>query len=337
MSKSKEQINCYLPCTQEQLARMPKTIEQYLDWQAKETELNPFLGRFHWVLQTQIHLSAAGMPARLTNQLDEPGVLYTHVDCLPYGTRPTTEQIIVAALVDKELPLPNAWLHITHNPAQRLPWFGRHQYMTPWPQIGLVSRNPARGDRFENVYFMGNSEHLHPHFRTEAFQNELGQLNLKLVVPSAKDWHDFSEADCVMAIRNFGTENKHIERPALKLINSWLAGTPAILGHETAYREVGREGIDYLEASSEQMVLDALKRLSRDASFRRGVAAKGIERRAQFSDDSLKAHWAEIFEKLIFPQLHRLNASRLLQYRELTLRKFRERAYWRYPKAFARR
>lgn len=116
-------LHCYLPCTDAQFERLPRKLSDYAQWQASETELNPFLGRFHWVLQTQPHLQAAGVDSRLTNRPGEAGILYSHVECLPYGIRPSKKQLLIAALVDKDVPLPYAFLHVTHNPVQRLPFF----------------------------------------------------------------------------------------------------------------------------------------------------------------------------------------------------------------------
>ena len=38
-------------------------------------------------------------------------------------------------------------------------------------------------------------------------------------------------------------------KPPSKLFNSWLAGVPAVLGHESAYRAERRSDLDYIEVS----------------------------------------------------------------------------------------
>ena len=327
-------VNCYLPYTDAQIERLPRKLSEYARWQSTETELNPFLGRFHWVLQTQLHLQAAGVDARLTNQLGAAGILYTHVECLAYGTRPIKDQLIIAALVDKDIPLPHAFLHVTHNPVQRLPFFGHYRYVDPWPQVGLIPRDPARGYRFENVYFMGNPEHLHPFFLSSAFTCELQRLGLRLVVPMPSEWHDFSEADCLIAVRNFGTSRSHVQRPALKLFNAWFAGIPAILGYESAYRHVGNINADYLEVQSESEVLQRMKYLADNLDGRKSLIGNGQTRTKEITGQAIRDQWITLLEDLIYPRFAKLRFNRASRAQATTMGALREKLLWRFPGRF---
>jgi len=327
-------VQCYLPYTDAQLERLPRSMAEYARWQSTETELNPFLGRFHWVLQTQLHLQAAGVDARLTNRLEAAGVLYSHVECLTYGIRPLKDQVLIAALVDKDIPLPHAFLHITHNPVQRLPFFARYRYLDPWPQIGLIPRNPKRGPRFENVYFMGNPEHLHPFFLSTYFTDELQQLGLRLVVPRPNEWHDFSEADCLIAVRNFGTSMTHLQRPALKLFNAWLAGIPAILGYESAYRHRGKINSDYLEVQSESEVIQRLKYLADHVGARQVLTGNGEVRAREITGHAVRDRWIRLLEDLIYPHFKKLRGNQACRVQALTMGSLRERVLWRLPGRF---
>lgn len=76
------QFHCYIPCTDAQLARMPKALADYVAWQNSEVEPNPYLGRFHWVLQTQLQLHIAGLDLRLTNRIDSAGYKFTPCESL---------------------------------------------------------------------------------------------------------------------------------------------------------------------------------------------------------------------------------------------------------------
>jgi len=326
-------LHCYLPCTDAQFERLPRKLSDYAQWQASETELNPFLGRFHWVLQTQPHLQAAGVDSRLTNRPGEAGILYSHVECLPYGIRPSKKQLLIAALVDKDVPLPYAFLHVTHNPVQRLPFLSRHHYISPWPQFGLIPRNPTRGDRFENVHFVGNPENLHPFFSSTLFQDELRRLGLKLIVPQPRDWH-FSEADCVIAVRNFGTSISHLQRPALKLFNACLAGVPAILGFESAYRHIGRVNSDYLEAQSESEFHQSLKYLASNTAARRVLIDKGDGRARQITEKAIRGQWISLLEGVVYPHFAKWKSNQITRAQALAMGRIRERLSWRFPARF---
>jgi hypothetical protein len=328
------QLSCFIPCSDAQLARLPKRLSEYLDWQEAESELNPFLGRYHWVLQTQLQLQLAGIDARLTNRTDGNGILYSHVECLPYDLKPTRNQLLMAALVDKEVILPHAFLHITHNPLQKLPLFSASCYMPPWPQIGLIPRATGRGNRFENLVFMGNQEHLHPFFSSQIFRGEIERMGIKLVIPKPKDWNDFSSCDCIIALRNFGDSTPHKNRPALKLFNAWRAGVPAILGFESAYRHIGCAGSDYLEALSEQEVLEKIRLLASNAQLRRQLIASGLIRATEVTDQAIRERWKTLLEKTVYPYYERWRSSRLTRSKAFTVGAAKERLLWRIPTRF---
>lgn len=295
-------VHFYLPCSPSQLARMPQRIEDYVAWQNAETEFNTFLGRFHWVLQPYLHLKATGADVRLTCELPEEGILFSHVECLDYGLRSTARRMVVAALVDKELPLPHALLHLTHNPVQGLRFGMPARYMPPLPQIGLIPRDPQRAGRFETLYFVGNRENLHPFFSTADFESHLHRLGLRLVIPEPSGWHDLSGADAVLAVRNFGLDEHHLNKPALKLHNAWRAGVPAVLGYESAFRAEGRPGRDYLEATDGDAVIAALERLAAQPALRQGLVDAGLQAAQRYSDAAVCSQWLELLTHELLPR-----------------------------------
>lgn len=324
-------IQFYLPCTEAQFLRLPKGLDDYARWQSSETELKPYTGRYHWVLQTYLHLLAAGEAVELVREMPREGVVLAHIETLPYELRPTRELLLVPLLVDKDVPLPYAPLHITHNLAQRLPLAMRSHYMPPWPQIGLIPRAGCRRDRFETVSFLGFPENLHPSLAGESFTRRLQALGLKLHIAAPSCWHDFSEVDAVLAVRNFGRETPHLTKPALKLYNAWLAGVPAIIGHETACRTEGRPGEDYVEATDETQVCAALERLTTDLAFRRRVIAAGLARMAQRDTESLRRMWAALIRDELVPLQDRWRNDRAYRAGFALAGQVRERLLWRRP------
>ena len=324
----------YLPCLEPQFRRLPRSLHEYSNWQKTETELSPFMGRYHWVLQTYLHLLDAGANVDVVRELPASGIVISHVECLDYGQRPSPYMIFVSLLVDKDIPLPHASLHVTHNPAQRLPLMLRQHYIPPWPQIGLVPRSTTRGTRFETVAFVGYPENLHPDLATEKFAQRLANLGLRLVIPAPTDWHDFSEIDVVLAVRNFGCVEPHLNKPALKLYNAWLANVPAVLGFESAYRREGRPGIDYLEATSVEEVLMALRRLVDEPGLRGGIVAAGLTRMTDRSESHLRVLWLELLNLHLAPLYARWTHETLFRIVFRIAGAVRERLLWRKPAWF---
>lgn len=327
-------VHFFLPCTQAQLQRMPRRIEDYVDWQNSETELNPFLGRYHWVLQPYLHLAAAGADVRLTHSLPDAGIVFSHVECLDYGIRSTATRMVVAALVDKEVPLPHAVLHLTHNPVQRLRFGVPSRYMPPWPQIGLLPRDPARGERFETLYFVGNRENLHPFFASAEFEAHLRRLGLRLVIPPPSGWHDFSDADAVLAVRNFGLAEPHLNKPALKLHNAWRASVPAVLGYESAFRAEGQPGVNYLEALTGEAVVAAIEQLAQQPAQRRAIVQAGNEAARDFADAAIRAEWLNLLNDDLLPRYAAWRSRPWLRLATGLRGAVWERVLWRHPASF---
>ncbi len=324
----------YLPCRESEFLRLPKRLQDYSTWQHTETELSPFMGRYHWVLQTYLQLCEAGAEVELVRELPSVGIVLSHVECFDYGIRPSSRTMLVSMLVDKDIPLPHAALHVTHNPVQRLPLRLRQQYIPPWPQIGLIPRSTTRGSRFETVGFIGYPENLDPELACENFVRRLAAQGLRLVIPAPGAWHDFSDIDVVLAVRNFGRADEHLNKPALKLYNAWLARVPAVLGFESAYRQEGNPGVDYLEATNADEVLAALERLALNPSLRASMVAAGHEKMKAHTELELRSIWLDVLSKRLLPLYDRWTRDRLFRTACQIGGEIRERLLWRKPARF---
>jgi hypothetical protein len=330
-------LSFYLPCSVAEYERLPRALKDYVPWQASETALSPFLGRYHWVLQTFLQLRDAGMDARLVRTLPAEGVVFSHVECLDYGIRPTERTMFIPMLVDKDVPLPHGAIHVTHNPAQRLPLGLRQHYIPPWPQIGLLPRAAVRGERFETVAFIGYPGNLHPALAGEDFAARLATLGLRLVIPPPNAWHDFSDIDAILAVRTFGRDERHLNKPALKLYNAWAAGVPAVLGFETAYRSDGRPGVDYLEATNADEVFQCLQRLAAEPSLHTGVVRAGHEAMRARSEAQLRTLWLQFIEGSVLPLYRTWTRAPLQRAAFQIAGAVRERLLWRRPAWFGER
>lgn len=330
-----EPIQFFLPCTEQQFERLPKATSEYLAWQSSEQELDPFTGRYHWVLQTYLQLRAVGANVSLHRELPEQGIIVSHLDCFEYGLKPNSRQFIVVLLVDRESPHPRAQLHVTHNPVQRLPTFMPSYFMRPWPQIGLVPRDMARGGKFENVYFVGNSWNLDPALASEDFRSKLAAIGLRLHIQPAGQWHDFSDADCILAIRNFGRPNGMLNRPSIKLYNAWLAQVPIIVGHEPGCQAEGRRGIDYLEATDPDEAHAQLLAMRANPEMRRALVAAGLQRARRVHVTQLQHDWLQLINEELIPRYRSWrNASTTERWAWQAAGAVRERLFWRFPNRY---
>jgi hypothetical protein len=176
-----------------------------------------------------------------------------------------------------------------------------------WPQPGIIPRHQDRGDTFENVTFFGWPGNLAAEFRSEGFRKELEALGLSLRLPPQDRseqglvWTDYSATAVALAVRR-SSKYDLLNKPGSKLVNAWLGEVPAILGAEFGFRELRRNKLDYIEATSPEEVLDALSHLKSSPELRMRMVENGRARSHEFSNSQVFEAWVEMINEEIGPQ-----------------------------------
>jgi hypothetical protein len=312
----KPEIYFYLPeCD---LETVPSRIEDYWEWQTATEGLSPWWGVYHWVLQTFLYLRQAGFPCRLTNNLPDDGILISHRDYLGLNLWPKKNLVVVCLLVDRPIPHPYAHFHVVHRAGQNAGFAHRSRHLPPWPQVSLMPRDPARGNRFETVGYFGYEVNLVDELRSDQFRMDLKELGLNFYVPPPSEWNDFRNIDAVVGIRSFGRKKYYGKirwpistKPALKLVNAWHAGTPAILGYEPGYRSVRRSDLDFIEANTYDDVLAGLGILAESPALRRQMRENGFERAKEFTPEAIIGQWIKLLSDEVIPYYYAWKANNL--------------------------
>jgi hypothetical protein len=266
-------------------------------------------GVYAWTLQTYLQLRALGFPCELVDALPDEGVVVAHRSCLPVELRPGPKQLVVCLKSDKKRH-PFAQLHIVQNPSDKIlreaEWGG--WYMPHWPQPGLVPRDPARGERFENIVYMGSENNLAEELRDGRIEAEFDRCGLIWKrIERSDGWHDYRKIDAIVAVRSF-TRAGYFAKPATKLFNAWHAGVPAILGCESAYLAERRGELDYIEVRSVPEVRCAIQKLRDDRDLRGKMVENGKARAEETSAAVLVERWRSLLEKDVVPAYHRWRA-----------------------------
>lgn len=281
-------------------------------------------GIYAWTVQTWLRLSRAGFACTLTRELPREGIVVAHRECLSPidglyegSVRPTRDRFVVDMCADLA-PYPFANFHIVQNVYQEstLP---RCRFVPHWPQPALVGRDPGRGDRFENVAYLGNISNLPQELRSDEWQASLERAGLRWIrrfqrfrfdepetYATEVGWNDFSQIDALVAVRAFGLgEHGYRHKPASKLVNGWMAGVPVVVGLEYQYRHMRRSDLDFIEVDTVQDAERALLRLAGDRELRRAMADNGVQRAREYDPGVLADRWVEIFSKAIVPEYAR--------------------------------
>ena len=166
-----------------------------------------------------------------------------------------------------------------------------------WPQPGLIPRLKERGSTIENIVFKGDEINLYESFRSPEFKRELEKLGVTLRINGKREnepvmWHDYSTDDLVLAVRDL-TEKDALVKPASKLVNAWIAGVPALLGPEPAFREQRQSDLDYIEVTTPQAVLEAVKLLKSQPELYQKMVANGHKRAEDFTTEKMIQRWYE--------------------------------------------
>jgi len=253
MKKSYPGVFFYIPKEKFQVKSWPSSAKEYWKWQCSTHEISPMQsGGFLWTLQTYLHLNDSGFPCKLVDTLPDEGIILAHRDFLDEDIKPSPKQLFVCLRADVDRHN-FSQLHVVQNPFQAicggsLTLWESH-FIPHWPQPDIIPRDPTRGDKFENITFVGNAVNLVQEFQEEKWFEQLKELGLKFQLQlTHEQWNNYHNTDVILAIRGFGTENAYGGKPASKLYNAWHAGIPVILGYETAFCAERKSNLDYLEA-----------------------------------------------------------------------------------------
>ena len=294
-------VRFFLPEPPEELARLAG-IDPDRDWRELVT------GDRAWILQTFLRLARTGAPVELVGRVPADGIVLFHAKHERHVRRApgAGRALLVGCRADNRQPLA-AEVEILQN--GQFADGERRFFVSHWPQPGLVPRDPARADRLETVAFKGFAANLHPDLARPEWRAALAARGLAweadapvfagaATATAAARWADYREVDVVLALRPRERRTAR-SKPATKLVNAWLAGVPALLGPEPAFRELRRSELDYLEIEDARSALEALDRLRAEPGLYRAMVEQGRRRTAEVDVAAVTARWRELlFERL---------------------------------------
>jgi hypothetical protein len=250
-----------------------------------------------WIYQTWLALEQSGFPVSLTHAIPSEGILVALTNLLTADFR-VPEHVFFVGVVADYLADARAHLHVVQNNAHARR-MRNSVFMPLWPHPNLLVRDPARLNRFENVCFFGERSNLAPEIADTHWKTKLrDELGLNFIIYGADRWHDYREADCVVAIRGFG-RSRYVHKPATKLYNAWLAGVPFIGGRDSAYAADGEPGRDFLQAATLGELFGHLRRLQEDLSLRQQLVAAGVVSGRSFSFDATLERWRRLLGETV--------------------------------------
>ncbi|MBD1866483.1 hypothetical protein H6F95_04020 [Cyanobacteria bacterium FACHB-471] len=295
---------------------MPMVADKYWYY---HVENQVTFGMYSSIIQTYLHLKESGFPCELVTKIPSEGIVVAHRRSFPFHLRPNPKQLFICYKANYDFH-PYAQIHVVLNSREPKSLY-THYYIPHWRQTGLIPRDPARGDRFENVAYFGLFWNLAPELRTEHWQNQLKDLGLSWRIVDPEQWNDYRDTDAVVAVRNFKRKD-FTHKPALKLYNAWHAHVPAILGEETSFQAERQNELDYIEITSPEQALQALKRLRDNPELRRAMVENGKIRAEATTPAQLVQEWQNFFKDTAVPAYQRWQSASQLSRKTFYLRRY---------------
>lgn len=286
-----------------------------------------------WMLQTYLRLHHSGYPVEVSNTVPSDGLVVfhpIHEDILKCGLAGRKNVILVGTRADCRRPMA-ADFEILQNGC----WSDEEtRFFIPyWPQPAIIPRCRQRSSRVETISFKGHDVNVHPYYQSKDWRNWLKQngiiwkhdsvpCQLTGKLENQANWHDYSDVDVVVAFRPAPDREKKLapdytNKPANKLYNAWIAGMPAVLGREYAYRELRRSSLDYIEIEKPEDAKEVILKLKTDPKLYQAMVKNGHERAKEFAVEKITRRWAEILFDLIPRQA---NTHRMRMLRQCPLR-----------------
>lgn len=320
-------ITFYLP-NHRQVEQI-KSADPDRDWRLFSTGVQV------WVGQTYLRLKREGFSVSLSATVPSDGIVVTHADHVPglLAERSLLSNLTIVSTRADRPRQPYADIEIVQN---RISADGKRAlHIQHWPQPGLIQRDSSRGAKVENVAFKGAAGEMAPAFSDHSWESKMAELGVQWhcdaaqwagnIAQYATNWNDYSSTDVILAVRK-DLKGDYPRKPASKLINAWLAGVPAILGPERAYRELRCSDLDYIEVTSAEEAYRAIERLKNNPDLYMAMVQNGQKRAAEVSARTCTDAWADLlFKQLpnrvsgsipmlaLFPKTMRCRASRMIR------------------------
>lgn len=267
-----------------------------------------------WILKTFWNLKdyKSELNIHLVNDVPEEGIIIFHKGFFLKDLIPSEKQFFVCIQADYGRHQ-YAQCHIAQNLLgvnnfrfskrsffeEKIFSFTKSYFIAHWNQDHIIERNLFRGESFKNLCFYGISQNFPQSLLEPSFQDKLKLEGIKLImITDSNQWHDYSETDCVLAIRDFDTK-PHFNKPFSKIINSYIAGVPIIAGHESSALYIKNElGINLPTVKNAEECFNAIKQVKDNYLNCLQRVKKDNEKLKEFQDGAIVLSWEHLLQML---------------------------------------
>jgi hypothetical protein len=270
-----------------------ETLEKYLQTTEKDAPKVFVHGDLNWCLQTYLILSKnTDLPVTCSNRLMHDKVNLVHSDAL-LTLKGTANHFIVCIRADYPR---RKWSH--YHLVQNMNQLANNTAFIPhWVQPGLIARNPGRNG-VKRVAYSGQVFNKNFAGSVDSWKKMLAPHDIEFVTLTNGVWNDLSEVDVLIGIRGFNSR-PYNTKPATKLFNAWQANIPFVGGNDSAYKQVGTPGQDYLLAKTFNQAVESIIRLKENPNLYASLVEKGKKKALLYTQDRITQVWVDVLTNRI--------------------------------------
>ena len=252
-----------------------------------------------WLLQAYLILkNYSSLNISCSNRFEEDCINLIHSDDL-IRLKGTAKNFIVC--VKGDFPR-RKWAHY-HIVQNKNELAQNCSYIPLWVQPGLVKRNSERKG-ITTVAYAGQTWNGNLAGSPEAWTKLFQPHGIEFVNLPTGACHDLSNIDALIGIRSFDT-NPYNSKPPSKLINAWHAHIPFIGGHDSAFKQVGEPGEDYLLTKTQDEVLQAVLTLRDQPELYQTLVNNGAVKCKNYSHEKIVKEWEQTLEGPVLERYHK--------------------------------
>ncbi len=264
------------------------TLAEYINLKNENASSTFVRGDLNWCLQSYLILRKRNKtPITCSNQLVKNCINIIHSDTLLI-LKGISSHFIVCVRADYPKRL---WAHY-HLVQNKNQVSSMAFYIPHWVQPNLIKRDTNKNSPF-TVAYAGQPSNGNMAGTSDTWKRLLEPHNIRFEAINAGSWHDLSSVDVLVGIRSFD-KKEYNTKPPTKLFNAWHAWIPFVGGNDSAYKQVGTPGGDYLIATTPDEVLTHILKLKSDPQFYNRIVNEGCKKASLYSEQEISLCWENL-------------------------------------------
>lgn len=250
-----------------------------------------------WTFRTYLELKNH-YKCLLVDEMPDSGIIFFFRGSVSLQTKPTKKQYWVCMVADA------VWHPYSHiNIFQNLSIINKYPqscFIRLWDQPNII-KSTSTNIIPKNLAFFGDTANLAHELMSSDWHSFIQQQGFTFEIPHFSKWNDYTDIDIVIGIRSFSDSNLHHNKPASKLINSWLGNVVFIGGADIALELERQNSYDYIKITNYTELKKILIDLKNDKELFKLYRLQSVKCAEKFPPGFFVNEWMQLINSTIIP------------------------------------